>query len=183
MRSYIYKVLASACIFAAVACEDNLITESQQDKELKAAVEQYVPNVIYNIYGKLADSSEELYKQISALKASDTFTQAQIDLMDKARSAGCEVRADMSEKELKTAVILKKFPKANLDGKDDNYIQARFDAACEAIAEDVENQSRHDAADINPKDSTNKDPLSEAMKRYNARMDSAWSDSNPNKEA
>lgn len=109
--------------------------------------------------------------------------QAQIDLMDKARSAGCEVRADMSEKELKTAVILKKFPKANLDGKDDNYIQARFDAACEAIAEDVENQSRHDAADINPKDSTNKDPLEEAMKRYNARMDSAWSDSNPNKEA
>ncbi len=79
MSSYIYKVLASACIFAAVACEDNLITESQQDKELKAAVEQYVPNVIYNIYGKLADSSEELYKQISALKASDTFTQAQID--------------------------------------------------------------------------------------------------------
>ena len=79
MSSYIYKVLASACIFAAVACENNLITESQQDKELKAAVEQYVPNVIYNIYGKLADSSEELYKQISALKASDTFTQAQID--------------------------------------------------------------------------------------------------------
>ena len=109
--------------------------------------------------------------------------QSQIELMDKARSAGCEVRADMSEKELKTAVILKKFPKANLDGKDDNYIQARFDAACEAIAEDAENQSRHDAADINPKDSTKKDPLAEAMQRYNARMDSAWSDSNPNKEA
>lgn len=109
--------------------------------------------------------------------------QAQIDLMDKARAAGCEVRTDMSEKELKSAVILKKFPKANLDGKDDNYIQARFDAACEAIAEDAENQSRHDAADINPKDSTKKDPLAESMKRYNARMDSAWSDSNPNKEA
>ena len=109
--------------------------------------------------------------------------QAQIDLMDKARAAGCEVRADMSEKELKSAVILKKFPKANLDGKDDNYIQARFDAACEAIAEDAENQSRHDAADFNPKDSTKKDPLAESMKRYNARMDSAWSDYNPNKEA
>lgn len=109
--------------------------------------------------------------------------QAQIDLMDKARAAGCEVRADMSEKELKAAVILKKFPKANLDGKDDNYIQARFDAACEAIAEDVENQSRHDAADLNPKDPTKKDPLAEAVQRYNARMDSAWSDSNPNKEA
>lgn len=109
--------------------------------------------------------------------------QSQIELMDKARSAGCEVRTDMSEKELKTAVILKKFPKANLDGKDDNYIQARFDAACEAIAEDAENQSRHDAADLNPKDSTKKDPLAEAIQRYNARMDSGWSESNPNKEA
>ena len=94
--------------------------------------------------------------------------QSQIELMDKARAAGCEVRADMSERDLKTAVILKKFPKANLDGKDDNY---------------AENQSRQDAADINPKDSTKKDPLAESMKRYNARMDSAWSDSNPNKEA
>ena len=109
--------------------------------------------------------------------------QAQIALMDKARAAGCEVRADMSESELKAAVIVKKFPQAKLEGKDEAYINARFDAACEMIEQDAENQSRQDAADLNPKDSTKKDQLSEAMKRYNARMDGSWSDINPNKEA
>ena len=109
--------------------------------------------------------------------------QAQIALMDKARAAGCEVRADMSEGELKAAVIAKKFPQAKLEGKDEAYINARFDAACEMIEQDAENQSRQDAADLNPKDSTKKDHLSEAMKRYNARMDGSWSDINPNKEA
>ena len=109
--------------------------------------------------------------------------QAQIALMDKARAAGCEVRADMSESELKAAVIVKKFPQAKLEGKDEAYINARFDAACEMIEQDAENQSRQDAADLHSKDSSKKDPLAEAMKRYNARMDGHWYDNNPNKEA
>lgn len=113
----------------------------------------------------------------------DSAFKTRLDLMDKARAAGCEVRTDMSDGELKTAVIVKKFPQAKLDGKDEAYINARFDAACEMIAQDAENQSRQDAADINSKDSSKKNPLADAMKRYNARMDGRWSDHNPNKEA
>ena len=113
----------------------------------------------------------------------DRAFKTRLDLMDKARAAGCEVRADMSEGELKAAVIVKKFPQAKLEGKDEAYINARFDAACEMIEQDAENQSRQDAADIPSKDSSKKDPLSEAMKRYNARMDGHWSDNNSNKEA
>ena len=113
----------------------------------------------------------------------DRAFKTRLDLMDKARAAGCEVRSDMSEGELKAAVIAKKFPQAKLEGKDEAYINARFDAACEMIEQDAENQSRQDAADIPPKDSTKKDPLADAMKRYNARMDGSWSDHNPNKEA
>lgn len=81
MRRTIIRILAFACLFAAFACQKTSSpnTESQQDKELKAAVEQYVPDVIYNIYGKLADASDDLYKQISALKVSEIITQAQID--------------------------------------------------------------------------------------------------------
>lgn len=109
--------------------------------------------------------------------------KARLDLMDKARAAGCEVRADMSESGLKAAVIVKKFPQAKLDGKDEAYINARFDAACEMIAQDAENQSRQDAADINSRDPAKKNPLADAVKRYNARMDGRWSDNNPNKEA
>ena len=74
-------ILSAVCIMAAAACEKtpNPGTETQQDKELKAAVEQYVPQVIYKIYGNLADASETLYNQLSAMKSSSNYTQAQID--------------------------------------------------------------------------------------------------------
>lgn len=39
---------------------------------------------------------------------------------------------DMSDKEIKVAVIMKHSPEAKLDGKDDNYIDARYDAAIES---------------------------------------------------
>ena len=56
---------------------DNDLTS--QEKALKAAVETYVPNVIYNIYGHLADETESLYQQLSALKEKDTYAQSDID--------------------------------------------------------------------------------------------------------
>jgi hypothetical protein len=74
-------VIIAAALLAAVACNNKLNPEglTSQEKELKAAVEQYVPGVIYKIYGNLADSSEKLYEELSAMKASSSYTQAQID--------------------------------------------------------------------------------------------------------
>lgn len=73
-------ILAAACVIVAASCEKSPVAkETAQDKELKAAVEQYVPNVIYKIYGNLADSAEKLYTQISDMKGSAVYTQAQID--------------------------------------------------------------------------------------------------------
>ena len=72
-------LLIAACVMAA-ACEKNpAVSENEQDKELKAAVEQYVPGVIYKIYGNLADASEQLYDQLAAMKTVESYTQAQID--------------------------------------------------------------------------------------------------------
>ena len=50
-----------------------------QEKALKAAVEGYVPGVIYKIYDNLADETETLYNQLSDLKKKDTYSQADID--------------------------------------------------------------------------------------------------------
>ena len=73
-------LIAAACTIAAAACEKTpAVIENEQDKELKAAVEQYVPGVIYSIYGNLADATEQLYNQLASLKTSATYTQAQID--------------------------------------------------------------------------------------------------------
>jgi hypothetical protein len=42
--------------------------------------------------------------------------------------------SEMVDIEIKKAVIMAKNPSANLDGKDETYIQARFDAVAEAVA-------------------------------------------------
>lgn len=72
-------LLIAASVMAAACDKTPAVTENGQDKELKAAVEQYVPGVIYKIYGNLADASEQLYDQLAAMKAADIYTQAQID--------------------------------------------------------------------------------------------------------
>ena len=112
----------------------------------------------------------------------DAAVKSRLTLCGQAQKAGVEVRDDMSDMDIKKAVILKKFPTANLDGKDDSYIQSRFDCSCELIAADAEAQSRKDAAETTPHNvnPTAQEQLEASRKAYNARMDSAWQD-NPKK--
>ena len=76
-------------------------------------------------------------------------------------------------------------PKQFLDGKDDAYVAARFDCACELSATKGDEKSRKDAADIPSANHelSAQDQLDAAKKRYNERMDGAWKDEPKNKEA
>lgn len=59
--------------------------------------------------------------------------------------------SNLDEAEIKKKVILAKSPEANLDGKDDAYIEARFDMACELIeAEKPFSKQRADMEDPKP---------------------------------
>jgi len=64
----------------------------------------------------------------------DAAVQAKLILRETAQKAGVETKADMSDLDLKKAVITKVFPNAKLDGRDEVYIQARFDAVAEDLA-------------------------------------------------
>lgn len=57
-----------------------------------------------------------------------------VELLGIAKDNGLEIKADASEMDIKKAVIMKVYTTANLDGKDDAYINARFDCACEEKA-------------------------------------------------
>ena len=74
--------LAVAAI-ALTACDDEKKSENSAslDGDIKAAVEQYVPGVIYSIYGDLAKESEDLYDLLAdaADKGVDSLSQAEID--------------------------------------------------------------------------------------------------------
>jgi len=58
---------------------------------------------------------------------------AKVALKEAAARAGVEVKKDMSDADIKKAVILSVFPAAKLDGKDDAYLAARFDSAVETM--------------------------------------------------
>lgn len=114
----------------------------------------------------------------------EAAVKARLDIVGKATAAGVEVRDDMADVDIKKAVVMKFFPHANLDGQKEDYINARFDCACEQAAKEAEDTSRQDAADhvaATPGIKTAQERLEEAKRNYNARLDSAWQDDNPNK--
>lgn len=159
------------------------------EKELNQAREDGKKALDEALAGKSsAEAERDSYKERLDAMEQDmpnkvaTAVKSRLTLCGQAQKAGVEVRDDMSDMDIKKAVILKKFPTANLDGKDDSYILSRFDCACELIAADAEAQSRKDAAETTPHNvnPTAQEQLEASRKAYNARMDSAWQD-NPKK--
>lgn len=61
---------------------------------------------------------------------------ARIALVSACTKAGVEVREDASDEDLKVAVIRTKSPEFKLDGRSQDYLDARFDAACEVLRAD-----------------------------------------------
>lgn len=165
---------------------DELTTELEQTRKDNA-------DKVSSLESKLSTTEAERDTYKERLDAMDqempgkisAAVKARLDLVGKAQKAGVEVREDMADADIKRAVILKKFPSAQLDGKDESYLSARFDCACEAIDQDAETQSRQDAAEHQdaPHVATAQEKLEESRKNYNARMDSAWQDNPTHKEA
>ena len=117
----------------------------------------------------------------------EAAVKTRLDIVGKATAAGVEVREDMSDVDIKKAVVMKFFPNAKLDGQEDAYlnayINARFDCACEQSAKEADNKSRRDAAETTPHNvnPTAQEKLEASKAAYNKRMDSAWQDELNNK--
>lgn len=79
--NFICAAAVAAAPFILVSCnpEDNT-KESEAEKQLKAAVEEYVPDVIYEVYGNLADATSKLYDQLAAFKAKGLGSASQSDI-------------------------------------------------------------------------------------------------------
>ena len=92
-----------------------------------------------------ADAAEAKVKELEAKKMDEAVIDAAVarrmKIMDAARNAEVEVKDGMSEIEIQKAVIVKVFPKANLDGKDVSYVDARFDGAVEMLSVEAENKA------------------------------------------
>lgn len=101
----------------------------------------------------------------------DNAVKAKLELLHNAEMAGVEVKGDESDSDLKKAIIAKVFAKANLDGKDDVYIQARYDGAVEMLSENNDAKSRQAlAGDIPNAGVTKTDTSDDAREKMIARM-------------
>jgi hypothetical protein len=93
-----------------------------------------------------ADKAEkELKEAQTALndpKRLDAAIEAKLALHEAAQKTGVEVKGDMSDADIKKAVILSVFPESKFDGKDEVYITARFDATVEFLKTRADGKSR-----------------------------------------
>ena len=101
-----------------------------------------------------ADSAEkeleELKKDSADPKHLDEAVKAKMELLHNAEKAKVEVKEDMSDLDIKKAIVVSQFPKANFDGKDEIYIQARYDATLEMLSERNDVNTRQVTSDVPP---------------------------------
>jgi hypothetical protein len=93
-----------------------------------------------------ADKAEKELKEAKDAAADpkriDEAVKEKVALYDAADRAKVEVKDGMTDLDIKKAVITAVAPAAKLDGRDDVYIQARFDAAVEELEARADGDSR-----------------------------------------
>lgn len=162
---------AEAEVIRALQRADEKAKKAEEDAcEQKKAMDKKVAD--------LEDKEKELEKRISELEAErdaanekkdaaeaelekvkadsadpkrlDEAVNAKMELLHNAEKANVEVKADMSDMDIKKAVIASQFPNAKFDGKDDVYIQARYDATVEMLEERNDAKNRQVTSDLPP---------------------------------
>ena len=88
-------------------------------------------------------------------KRLDEAVNARVALFDAADRAGVEIKDGMTDLEIKKAVISAVSPTAKLDGKDEVYIAARFDAAVDVLDSHNDRDNRAVGGGVPPASSRN----------------------------
>ena len=114
-----------------------------------------------------ADSVEAELAKVKADSADpkrlDEAVKAKMELLHNAGKANVEVKEDMSDMDIKKAIIASVFTKANFDGKDDVYIQARYDATIEMLSERNDDKNRAFTSDLPPQNHADENDAREKM--------------------
>ena len=101
-----------------------------------------------------ADSAEKELEKVKSdsldPKRVDEAVKAKIELLHNAEKAKVEVKADMSDMDIKKAIITSQFPNVKFDGKNDVYIEARYDATIEMISSRNDANTRQATSDLPP---------------------------------
>jgi len=116
------------------------------------------------------DSSEEIKKGVESRLALITEATPHLD------EETVKNVADMSDAEIKKAVIMTHFPEAKLDGKEDAYLEARYDSALEVKTEKSDEAMAEQRKKINGDGANSEKTVNadEAQKNFVNTLVNAW---------
>jgi hypothetical protein len=99
----------------------------------------------------LKEKLDASIKEMDALKAVHVdasevqkLVKQRVELESFAGKIGVEIKDDMADLELMKAIIVAQAPQASLEGKDETYLRARYDAAVESYS--VEDKKSKDSS-------------------------------------
>lgn len=132
---------------------------------------------------QLKEKADAVSTELEALKKNHVdadkvaeMVKARVELTAFASKIGVEVKDEMTDRDIMVASIMKKSPNCKLDGKDDVYIQARFDGVKEDFS--VESTEKDDAANrelnADKKDNSDADSANAKRKAMIERQRSAF---------
>lgn len=131
---------------------------------------------------KVEAERDELKEKAEANNDADTIRTAVKERLELERVAGKVLNSDeaaklgeMTDGEIKNAVIMAKNPKANLDGKSEEYLQARFDSVVENLGEDQSADAKQKAqmGERNDGTKTNTDSAEKGKQAFD-ELKNAW---------
>jgi hypothetical protein len=135
--------------------EPQVITALTQHKNRADKAEEDLGKVKIDLSKMTADHdtqkerADKLDQELKDLKLAgpdqtriDAAVDAKFRLLKGAELAGVEVKKDMKDADIRKAIITSVFPNANLDGKDEVYLQARFDGAMDMLEEAGKNNDQ-----------------------------------------
>lgn len=121
------------------------------------------------------DQLDAVSKELADLKAKhldasaiDKLVAEKVSLISKAKELGVEKTDGLTDRQIKEAAVKVKFPAVNFDGKDDVYVQARFDALVEdSVQEGQDDQKQKEVGAGQPSHSDSAEPKADdARQRY-----------------
>ena len=153
------------------ACEEKKVMDKKvadledKEKELEKRISELEAE--RDTAKEKADNAEKELEKVKADSADpkhlDEAVKAKLTLLHNAEKAKVEVKEDMSDLDIKKAIITSQFPKANFDGKDEVYIEARYDSAVEMISEKNDSTTRQFTSDVPPETHADENDAREKM--------------------
>jgi len=122
------------------------------------------------------DSLKETVAKLKADSLDESAISARVDeklrIFSYAKEANVEIADGASDMDIKKQVILSQFSTAKLDGRDEVYINSRFDCAVEEIDAAREAGANATVREAGHKDAGAVDVVADAKKRYMDRLTS-----------